>query len=64
MTVGTVYELTPSGSGWTESVLYSFSGSHDGLSPSNGVICDSAGNLYGTTYREGGLRIMAEQFSN
>ncbi|HTS71810.1 MAG TPA: choice-of-anchor tandem repeat GloVer-containing protein [Terriglobia bacterium] len=46
--VGTVYELTPSGSGWQESVLHSFSFS-DGAFPSAGVISDDAGNLYGTT---------------
>jgi len=42
---GTVYELMPSGSGWTESVLYSFFSEN----PSGGVILDKAGNLYGTT---------------
>ena len=46
---GTVYELTPSGSGWTESVLYSFGSGSDGVYPYNGVILDSGGNLYGTT---------------
>ncbi len=47
---GTVYELTPSGSGWTESVLYSFLGAPgDGYGPYSGVIFDNAGNLYGTT---------------
>jgi len=50
---GVVYELTPSGPPWTENILYSFSGS-DGEYPANGVIPDSAGNLYGTTY-QGGL---------
>ena len=47
-TQGVVYELTPSGSGYTESVLYGFSGG-DGSTPYNGVIFDNAGNLYGTT---------------
>jgi uncharacterized repeat protein (TIGR03803 family) len=46
---GTVFELTPSGSGWTESVLYTFSGFGNGLYPAAGVIFDPAGNLYGTT---------------
>jgi uncharacterized repeat protein (TIGR03803 family) len=46
---GTVYELAHSKSGWTESVLYQFSGSTDGSTPSSGLIMDSAGNLYGTT---------------
>jgi uncharacterized repeat protein (TIGR03803 family) len=42
---GVVFQLTPSGSGWTESVLHSFQGS-DGQSPSY-LGQDSAGNLYG-----------------
>jgi len=50
--VGTVYELTPSGSAWTESVLYSFSG-NDGSYPESGLVPDNAGNLYGTTYGGG-----------
>ena len=45
---GTVYELTPSGNGWTESIVHSFSYS-DGAAPFGGVIFDNAGNLYGTT---------------
>jgi uncharacterized repeat protein (TIGR03803 family) len=49
---GTVYEMTGSGSNWTESVLYSFAGT-DGNAPYAGVIFDSAGNLYGTTYYGG-----------
>ncbi len=46
---GTVFKLTPSSGGWTESVIYSFSGFDDGGSPQAGVIFDNAGNLYGTT---------------
>jgi uncharacterized repeat protein (TIGR03803 family) len=34
-------------------VLYSFTGGADGGIPYSGVICDSAGNLYGTTYAGG-----------
>jgi uncharacterized repeat protein (TIGR03803 family) len=51
---GTVYELTPSGGGWTEKVLYSFLGGNDGAQPFSGVILDAAGNLYGTTTGGGG----------
>jgi uncharacterized repeat protein (TIGR03803 family) len=47
---GTVFKLTPSGGGWTETVLYSFS--HSEL-PFGGVTFDNAGNLYGTTYQGG-----------
>ncbi len=46
---GTVYELSPAGSGWTESVLYSFMGNGDGCRPWAPVILDQAGNLYGAT---------------
>jgi uncharacterized repeat protein (TIGR03803 family) len=49
---GTVYELSPSGSTWTETVLYSFQcgfGVPDGGAPVGGLIFDAAGNLYGTT---------------
>jgi uncharacterized repeat protein (TIGR03803 family) len=46
---GVVFELTPTAGGWQEQVLYSFTGSGDGNIPSDGVILDSAGNVYGTT---------------
>ncbi|MGD0213468.1 MAG: choice-of-anchor tandem repeat GloVer-containing protein [Terriglobales bacterium] len=46
---GVVFELSPSGSNWTETVLYSFANDGDGAYPQNGVIFDHAGNLYGTT---------------
>ena len=46
---GTVYELTPSGSGWTKTTVYSFEGINDGQYPIGGLIMDSAGNLFGTT---------------
>jgi uncharacterized repeat protein (TIGR03803 family) len=46
---GTVFKLAHSGSTWTESVLYSFTGGSDGSRPEMGPIFDSAGNLYGTT---------------
>jgi uncharacterized repeat protein (TIGR03803 family) len=50
---GAVYELTPSGSGWSENVIYNFQGENDGLSPVGGLIMDQAGNLYGTTPQGG-----------
>ena len=47
---GTVYKLTPTKSGYSESVLYAFAGGADGSSPRFGsLIADSAGALYGTT---------------
>src|ERR1700674_4271482 len=51
---GDVFELMPNSSGgWTETVLYTFTGGNDGRYPNGGVILDSAGNLYGTTARAG-----------
>ena len=46
---GTVFELSPVGTSWTETVLYSFAGGAGGALPENGLIMDAAGNLYGTT---------------
>ena len=50
--VGTVFELQHSGGGWTESVIYNFSGAN-GKFPLSDVIFDNAGNLYGTTQQGG-----------
>jgi uncharacterized repeat protein (TIGR03803 family) len=47
--LGCVYELSPSPSGWTAQILYSFTGQSDGSTPEGGLIMDSSGNLYGTT---------------
>jgi uncharacterized repeat protein (TIGR03803 family) len=46
---GTVFELSPSASGWTETVLCSFTDGNDGSTPVAGLVFDTAGNLYGTT---------------
>jgi len=57
---GTVYQLTPSGSGWAEKLLYSFTGGTDGAAPYGGLNFDSFGNLYGTASGggSGGLGLM------
>lgn len=44
---GVVFKVTPTGA---ETVLYTFGGGRDGRNPFAGLIRDSAGNLYGTTY--------------
>jgi len=51
--LGTVFMLVPSNGSWTENILHSFGSGADGRAPYNGVVFDSAGNLYGTTF-EGG----------
>jgi len=43
---GTVFQVSPSG---VETILYNFTGSLDGGSPSAGLIQDEEGNFYGTT---------------
>jgi len=45
---GTVFELSPNGSGgWNETILHRFTGKADGEYPTNNLIFDAAGNLYG-----------------
>ncbi len=50
---GLVYELTRSGGGWTEDVLYQAQNDGDGQYPWGGVTFDSAGNLYGVFSQNG-----------
>ena len=52
-TAGTVYELSPSGTSWTYTELYSFTGGTDGLYSVSTPMFDNQGNLWGTT-RYGG----------
>ena len=56
---GTVFQLTPSGGHFTESVLFSFDCFDSGKNPYGGVILDSKGNLYGTTVAGGSGGICA-----
>lgn len=53
MGCGVVYKLTPSATGWIESVVYTFTGAEDGSDPLSGVTFDQNGNIYGTA-SEGG----------
>jgi uncharacterized repeat protein (TIGR03803 family) len=46
---GTVFKLSPAGSGYTESILYNFQPGAGGANPTASLIADSAGALYGTT---------------
>lgn len=51
--MGTVFELTPVGTSWTATILYSFTGGADGGHPAGGLIADRAGNFYGTAQTGG-----------
>jgi uncharacterized repeat protein (TIGR03803 family) len=44
---GTVFQMTPSSSGWKESVLHEFELQSDGGVPYAGLVLDSKGDLYG-----------------
>lgn len=49
---GAVFELTRSGAGWNETVLYNFCSQpscSDGANPLSGLVRDAAGNIYGMT---------------
>ena len=47
---GVVFRLSPTiGGGWTETVLYRFTGGIDGAAPVAGITLGSSGTLYGTT---------------
>lgn len=45
---GSVFELTPSNGSWVYTGLHDFYGGVDGANPYDGLVLDSAGNLYGT----------------
>jgi len=49
---GAVFKVNPAGK---ETVLYTFRGETDGGNPEAGLVMDSAGNLYGTTYQGGNM---------
>jgi len=49
---GTIYELTPSGGGWTYTLLYTFTGGSDGQFTISNLVLKN-GKLYGTTQNGG-----------
>jgi uncharacterized repeat protein (TIGR03803 family) len=46
---GTIYELIPSGSSWTEKILYRFSPYTNGANPQAELLFGRGGSFYGTT---------------
>lgn len=52
---GVIFELTPAGDSWSESVLYNFDcNSNAGCEPAAGLTADGAGNFYGSTIASDG----------
>jgi uncharacterized repeat protein (TIGR03803 family) len=50
---GTVFQLTPSGDTWVQTVIYSFTAGNDGYDPHGGVTLGPDGSLYGTAVAGG-----------
>jgi uncharacterized repeat protein (TIGR03803 family) len=53
---GTVFKLSPpktKGGKWAEKLLHSFAGGSDGANPNGGLVLDSKGAIYGTTFYGG-----------
>jgi hypothetical protein len=60
---GTVFKLSPpktKGGKWKEKVLYSFKSGTDGANPNGGLVLDSKGAIYGTTYAGGNQNCKAD----
>ena len=52
---GSVFELTPDSlGGYTESIIYSFTGGSGGQNPRTNLTMDNVGDIYGTSYYGGG----------
>lgn len=58
--LGTVYELIPAVSGWTEKVLHTFTGGVDGANPLSDLTLAASGSLFGTT-SQGGQYVVTNQ---
>ena len=51
---GTVFKLSPSQNGWTETLLYNFSSAASGVFwPRSGVVIGQKGNIFGTAFNGG-----------
>jgi uncharacterized repeat protein (TIGR03803 family) len=55
--LGIVFKLTPTASGYTETILHAFRGGDDGALPVSGLVLDSQGALYGTTSSGGNANL-------
>jgi uncharacterized repeat protein (TIGR03803 family) len=51
---GVAYQLTRSGGGWTENIIFDFQPGTSGFQPYGGLIFDSSGVLYGSASMAGG----------
>jgi hypothetical protein len=63
MGCGVVFELSPTDTGWEETVIHTFHDKSDGGFPLGGVAIDAVGNLYGTTSSGGDINNCTAQVS-
>lgn len=62
---GTVWELSPSGGGWTFNLIHAFTNGLDGGGPIGNILLDGEGNLYGVTEAGGSASHgVAYEFTN
>jgi uncharacterized repeat protein (TIGR03803 family) len=54
---GTVFELSPSSSGWNYRLLYTFTGGVDGSYPEAPLALDSIGRIYGSAFEGGAFGV-------
>jgi uncharacterized repeat protein (TIGR03803 family) len=57
---GTVFDLVPNGSSYTEHVLYAFQGGADAANPLGNLLIDKNGNIFGTSYWGGGSQCTSQ----
>jgi uncharacterized repeat protein (TIGR03803 family) len=50
---GVVFQLSPVGGSWQETILHEFNNTPDGGNPAAGLVMDTAGNLFGSTFGGG-----------
>jgi uncharacterized repeat protein (TIGR03803 family) len=51
--LGTVFKFTQNSHGWAETSVHGFGTANDGAYPYSGFVIDTAGHLFGTTYKGG-----------
>jgi uncharacterized repeat protein (TIGR03803 family) len=54
---GVVYKLSPLGGVWNETILYSFTGGHDGAQPNAKLLLTPSGKILGTAFVDGGTKL-------
>ena len=47
---GTVFQMKPTASGWSEQILYNFYSAETGVMPQAGLVADHSGNMFGVTF--------------